>query len=116
MGLEPVFPDWPVLLESAGQMVVIDTRTGEWAAMSAITRFAGRDYAYNLFTGVDARYRGRKLGQAVKVIALRYARDVLGAHIVRTHHNTKNEPVLAIDRKFGYTVLPGEFVMVKELR
>jgi RimJ/RimL family protein N-acetyltransferase len=72
--------------------------------------------AYNLFTGVDARYRERKLGQAVKVIALRYARDVLGAHIVRTHHNTKNEPVLAIDRKFGYTVLPGEFVMVKELR
>ena len=50
---------------------------------------------------MDARYRERKLGQAVKVIALRFARDVLGAHIVRTHHNTKNEPVLAIDRKFG---------------
>lgn len=99
----------------AGQMVVIDTRNGEWAAMSAITRFAGRDYAYNLFTGVDARYRGRKLGQAVKVLALRYARDVLGAHVVRTHHNTQNEPILAIDRKFGYTLLPGDYVMVKEL-
>ncbi|MEM5775330.1 MAG: hypothetical protein AAGU05_10040, partial [Anaerolineaceae bacterium] len=99
----------------AGQMVVIDTNTGDWAAMSAITRFAGRDYAYNLFTGVDKRYRRRKLAQAVKVIALRYARDVLGAHIVRTHHDAKNEPILAIDNKFGYTILPGEFVMVKEL-
>jgi len=99
----------------AGQMVVIDTNNGEWAAMSAITRFAGRDYAYNLFTGVDKRYRGRKLGQAVKVLALRYARDVLGAHVVRTHHNTQNEPILAIDNKFGYTLLPGDYVMVKEL-
>lgn len=104
--------DWYV---PAGQRVVIDTATGEWAAMSAITRFTGCDYAYNLFTGVDARYRGRKLGQAVKVIALRYARDVLGVHAVRTNHNAKNEPMLAIDRKFGYTVLPGEFVMTKAL-
>jgi len=64
---------------------------------------------------VDKRYRGRKLGQAVKVLALRYARDVLGAHVVRTHHNTQNEPILAIDNKFGYTLLPGDYVMVKEL-
>ncbi len=104
--------DW---YNPAGQMVVIDSTTGEWAAMSAITRFAGRDYAYNLFTGVAARYRGRKLGQAVKVLALRYARDVLGVHSVRTHHLTTNEPILAIDNKFGYTILPGEFVLVKEL-
>ncbi|TLN14919.1 GNAT family N-acetyltransferase [bacterium] len=104
--------DW---YNPAGQMVVIDSATGAWAAMSAITRFAGRDYAYNLFTGVDARYRGRKLGQAVKVVALRYARDVLGAHSVRTHHLTTNEPILAIDNKFGYTLLPGEFVLMKEL-
>ena len=99
----------------AGQMVAIDTASGEWAAMSAITRFKGQDYAYNLFTGVDRHYRGRKLGQAVKVTALRYARDVLGVHAVRTHHNTQNLPILAIDRKLGYAVLPGDFIMEKRL-
>ncbi|MBN2549301.1 MAG: GNAT family N-acetyltransferase [Anaerolineales bacterium] len=96
-----------------GQMVVIDTNTGEWAAMSAISRFD--DYAYNLHTGVDKRYRGRKLAQAVKVQALRYARQALGVSTVRTHHNAKNLPMIAIDRKFGYVQAPGIFLMEKML-
>lgn len=99
----------------AGQKVIIDTGTGIWAGMSAITRFAGAKDAYNLFTGVDKRYRGRKLGQAVKVQALRFGRDVLKVDSVRTHHNTKNPPILAIDRKFGYVQIPGYFVMEKKL-
>ncbi len=96
-----------------GQFVVIDTATGDWAAMSAITRFEGADYAYNLFTGVDFAYRGRRLAQAVKVLALRYARDVLQVDTVRTHHNTNNPPIIAIDLKFGYGYLPGFFTMEK---
>jgi len=104
--------DW---YKPAGQMVVIDTATGAWAAMSAITRLEGNDYAYNLFTGVDRLYRGRKLGQAVKVMALRYARDVLQAKSVRTHHNTHNAPMIAIDRKLGYVQIPGFFLMEKAL-
>ncbi len=99
-----------------GQMVAIDTANGTWAAMSAITRRVGNDYAYNLFTGVDISYRGRKLGQAVKVLALRYARDVLKANTVRTHHNTKNLPMITIDRKFGYRQLPGTFLMEKIIK
>ncbi|MHB1119712.1 MAG: hypothetical protein ACYC11_06580, partial [Bellilinea sp.] len=55
----------------------------------AITRFYGVDYACNLHTGVDKRCRGRKLGQAVKVQALRFARDVLKVNSVRTFHSTK---------------------------
>ena len=98
-----------------GQMVVIDTATGAWVAMSAITRLEGNDYAYNLFTGVDKQYRGRKLAQAVKVLALRYARNVLKAHTVRTHHNAKNAPMIAIDRKFGYVQMPGTCLLEKML-
>lgn len=98
-----------------GQIVAIDTATSVWAAMSAITRFEGSDYAYNLFTGVDARYRERKLGQAVKIHALRYARNVLKVGFVRTHHNTRNLPMIAIDRKLGYTMLPGTFLMERAL-
>jgi len=99
-----------------GQIVAIDTTNGNWAAMSAITQMEGTDYAYNLFTGVDMQYRGRRLGQAVKVLALRYARQVLKMSEVRTHHNTRNDPIIAIDKKFGYTVLPGTFIMEKNLR
>ncbi len=102
--------DW---YRPAGQMVVIDTATGEWAAMSAISRFD--DHAYNLHTGVDKRYRGRKLAQAVKVLALRYARDVLEVATVRTHHNSRNLPMIAIDRKLGYVQTPGTWLMEKSL-
>ncbi len=102
--------DW---FKPGGQMVVIDTVTGNWAAMSAISRF--ENHAYNLHTGVDRRYRGRKLAQAVKVMALRYARDVLKVKIVHTDHNTMNQPMIAIDRKFGYVEMPGTFVMKKML-
>ncbi|MGE5221000.1 MAG: GNAT family N-acetyltransferase, partial [Omnitrophica WOR_2 bacterium] len=98
-----------------GQMVVVDTASGAWAAMSAITRFEGSTYAYNLFTGVDMPYRGRKLAQAVKVQALRYARDVLKVHEVRTHHNAMNHPMIAIDRKLGYHQIRGIYLMEKML-
>ncbi len=104
--------DW---YKPAGQMVVIDTHTGAWVAMSAITRFEGAEDAYNLFTGVDLPYRGLKLAQAVKVLALRYARQVLGVSAVRTHHNTLNLPMIAIDRKFGYVQIPGLYLMEKHL-
>jgi len=98
----------------AGQKVVIDSATGEWVAMSAITHFEGNETAYNLFTGVDKRYRGRKLAQAVKGLALCFARDELKVPGVRTNHNTFNEPMIAIDRKFGYMVLPGYFALEKK--
>ncbi|HSQ25718.1 MAG TPA: GNAT family N-acetyltransferase, partial [Anaerolineales bacterium] len=99
----------------AGQMVVIDTITGEWAAMSAITRFEGAEYAYNLHTGVDKRYRNRKLAQAVKTLALRFARQELGVTIVRTNNNSLNQPMKAINRKFGYLPAQGSYLMEKIL-
>ncbi len=97
-----------------GQILVIDSSNGEWVALSAITRFEGSDYAYNLFTGVDKRYRGRKFGQAVKVHALRFARDVLQMKTAQTHHSTLNAPMIAIDRKFGFELSPGTFSMEKK--
>ena len=102
--------DW---YKPGGQKIVIDTATGDWVAMSAISRF--QNHAYNLHTGVDRRYRGRKLAQAVKVTALRYAKDKLKVNIVHTDHNTMNQPIIAIDRKFGYVEMPGTFVMKKVL-
>ncbi len=99
-----------------GQVVAIDIRANIWAAMSAITRFDGADYAYNLFTGVDVAYRGRGLGQAVKVLALRYAAHALGVTEIRTHHNSLNAPMIAIDRKLGYVQSAGVLGLVKDLQ
>jgi L-amino acid N-acyltransferase YncA/RimJ/RimL family protein N-acetyltransferase len=97
-----------------GQIVAIDTHTGDWAAMSAITVFEGADHAYNLFTGTDVRYRGHKLAQAVKSLALSKART-FGVETVRTSHNSENETMIAIDTKLGYIRTPGIYTMVKEL-
>jgi RimJ/RimL family protein N-acetyltransferase len=96
------------------QIVAIDVHSGKWASMSAITVFAGSDHAYNLFTGTDVCYRGRKLAQAVKTIALRKART-FGVGAVRTSHNSENAAMIAIDTKLGYTRTPGTLVMEKEL-
>jgi mycothiol synthase len=96
------------------QIVAIETHTGDWAAMSAITAFQGADHAYNLFTGTDVRYRGRKLAQAVKSLALRKARQ-FDVDIFRTSHNSENAAMIAIDTKLGYVRTPGTWVMVKEL-
>jgi mycothiol synthase len=96
------------------QFVAIDTHTDAWAAMSAITVFEGSDHAYNLFTGTDVRYRGRKLAQAVKALALRRAR-AWGVTTVRTSHNSENEAMIAIDTRLGYVRTPGIYTMVKEL-
>ncbi len=104
--------DW---YKPAGQMIVIEKSTGKWVAMSAITRFEGQEEAYNLFTGVDEAFRGRKLAQAVKARALLFAKDVLEVKKVRTNHNALNEPMIAIDRKFGYVQSPGELYMRKYL-
>lgn len=99
----------------AGQKVVIDTASGKWAAMSAITRFEGQDFAYNLFTGVDRAYRGRGLGRAVKAAVLGYARQALGVREVRTHHLMKNLPMLAVDQALGYAAGEGVYKMEKKL-
>jgi GNAT superfamily N-acetyltransferase len=99
-----------------GQIVVIDSETNNWAAMSAITRYQDLGYAYNLFTGVSWNYRGLRLAQAVKAQALIYARDTWKVRTVRTHHNVENKPMIHIDRKFGYTDLPGHYTMEKIFR
>jgi mycothiol synthase len=94
------------------QIIAIEASTGEWVAMSAITVFAGSDHAYNLFTGTDVRYRGRKLAQAVKTLALRRARQ-FGVDVVRTSHNSENVAMIAIDTRLGYVRTPGMLVMEK---
>jgi L-amino acid N-acyltransferase YncA/RimJ/RimL family protein N-acetyltransferase len=96
------------------QIIAIEKATGKWAAMSAITVFQGADHAFNLFTGTDVNYRGRKLAQAVKSLALRKARE-FGVDTVRTSHNSENDAMIAIDTKLGYVRTPGTLILEKVL-
>lgn len=104
--------DW---YKPGGQIVAIDSASGAWAAMSAITRFEGSDHAYNLHTGIDRLYHRRKLAQAVLVLALRYAREVLKVNRAHADENVLNLPSIAIYRELGYTQMPGSISMEKIL-
>ena len=82
--------------------------------MSAITVFEGAEHAYNLFTSTHVSYRGRKLAQAVKALALRKARS-FGVEAVHTSHNSENAAMISIETKLGYIRTPGILTMQKEL-
>lgn len=56
-----------------------------------------------------------QLALAVKAQALLFFRDVMGDKQVKTNHNALNEPMIAIDRKFGYVISPGNLYMRKRL-
>ena len=77
-----------------------------WVGLSAIGIYPADNYAYNAFTGVLREYRGHGLAQALKLQTIRLARKE-GMHYIRTHNDSKNAPMLAINRKLGYRPEPG---------
>ncbi len=95
-----------------GQILAVDGDC--WAGLSAINYYPDRRMSYNLFTGVARAYRGRGLAQALKLIAIRRARE-WGAETLRTHNDSHNQPMLAVNRKLGYKPEPGYYRMRKVL-
>ena len=67
-----------------------------------------------MHTGVDRAYRGRGLALATKLVALRRARE-WGAAYARTNNDSQNAPILAVNRKLGYTPHPGYYKLLKPL-
>ncbi len=65
-------------------------------------------------TGVVASYRGRKIALALKLLAIRYAWSH-GAKTIRTHNDSLNAPMLAINRKLGYQPQSGKYRLRKEI-
>ena len=61
---------------------------------------------YNWVTGVARTYRRRGLGLAIKVEALRLAKN-LGVPFVRTHNDLTNVPMLAVNKRLGFQSRPG---------
>jgi GNAT superfamily N-acetyltransferase len=111
-------PGW----DPAGVLLAVDTTAAdEWVALAHLTVDGSRSpeaqreaglWLYNAFTGVRRGYRGRGLAQAMKVNAAEYARG-RGATAIRTHNDSTNAPMLAVNRKLGYRPEPGYFKMVR---
>jgi GNAT superfamily N-acetyltransferase len=65
-----------------------------------------------MMTGVLREYRGRKIALALKLLGIEFCRRH-GATQARTHNNSLNAPMLAINRKLGYRPEPGHYLMKK---
>jgi GNAT superfamily N-acetyltransferase len=85
-----------------------------WAGLSAIGIYPADQHAYNAFTGVLREYRGRGLAQALKLQTILLAKKE-GMRYIRTHNDSNNAPMLAINRKLGYKPEPGYYKLVCEL-
>jgi len=65
-------------------------------------------------TGVLAAHRGRGVATLVKLASLRYLKEH-GYTEARTHNDTANPPILALNEKLGYRRLPGWLAWEKTL-
>jgi GNAT superfamily N-acetyltransferase len=86
----------------------------EWAGLCAIGFYPQQGYAYNEFTGVLPQYRGQGLATALKLTAIRRARE-LGAQYIRTNNDSQNAPMLSVNLKLGYQPRPGMFELICRL-
>jgi GNAT superfamily N-acetyltransferase len=96
-----------------GQLLAADGE--EYIGLAAVQLIPEKHGAYNLMTGVMPAYRGRKIALALKLLAIRYARRC-GTSYLRTHNDSLNVAMLAINRKLGYQPLPGKYLMKKRVR
>ncbi len=89
-----------------GQILAVD---GErYVGLAAVGYYANTNSLYNMMTGVDHAYRGRRIALALKLLTIQYA-QTLGADYIRTHNDSLNGPMLTINRRLGYQPRPGEY-------
>lgn len=114
-GTFPSFEQFQVITSESwfrpeGQFLALD---GErYIGLAAVGYFKDSNSAYNMMTGILPAYRGRKIPQALKLLTIRMAKS-WGADYIRTNNDSRNVPMLAINRKLGYVPEPGGYRMVK---
>lgn len=79
-----------------------------WVGLSAIGIYKEDNHAYNAFTGVLQEYRGHGVAKALKLQTILLAKRE-GMRYIRTHNDSRNAPMLAINRKLGYKPEPGVY-------
>lgn len=98
--------------QTEGQMLAVDGE--KWVGFAGVSINAEKLSAYNATTGVIREYRGRKIAQALKVMAAHYARSK-GAREISTDNNSLNAPMLAINWKMGYQPSIGHYSLIQPL-
>ena len=91
-----------------GQLLAADG--DRWIGISAIRLYPESQQAFNVHTGVIREYRRRHIALALKLAAVRYARNQ-GARSLSTHNDSTNGPMLALNRKLGYVPEPGLYTL-----
>jgi GNAT superfamily N-acetyltransferase len=97
--------------DSAGQCVALDG--DKWVGLGAVGEFYPGTHV-NAITGVLREYRGRRIGLALKLIGIEFARSRCAKELRTQNHGT-NAPMLAINKRLGYQGLPGWFTYEKWL-
>jgi GNAT superfamily N-acetyltransferase len=100
--------------DPAGQIMAIDVASGAVIGLAAVGFFQHTNRAYNMITGVDRPYRGRKIAQALKLLTIRYAK-ARGYSSIVTNNDSQNAAMLAINRRLGYVPRPGIYKLAKAL-
>jgi GNAT superfamily N-acetyltransferase len=93
--------------------VAVDTRTGHYAGTTALWRQAG-DYLNTGLTGVRRAYRRKGIALALKLRAIRYAKEH-GVASIRTDNESHNRPMLSINERLGFKRGTSEIAFVKDL-
>lgn len=70
--------------------------------------------AYTRYTCVRRAYRGRGIALATKLLTIDSA-IARGVPHMRTNNNPENGPMLAVNDKLGYQLIPGPYLLVKTL-
>lgn len=83
-----------------------------WVGLAGVLDYPANRSMYNGITGVLPAYRGRGIATALKLLAIRAARQ-RGAATIRTNNDSRNAPMLAINRKLGYQPEPGYYRMLR---
>ena len=93
-----------------GQLLAADD--DRWVGICAVRLYPEARKAFNVHTGVIRSYRRRRIAMTLKLAAMRYARSQ-GARSISTHNDSKNSPMLALNRKLGYVPEPGRYTLRK---
>lgn len=114
-GSDGTFPDFYAFSKNVfdaswfrADMQLLAADGDRWVGLGAIALYPADNHAYSAFTGVLSDYRGRKLAQALKVQTIQLARRE-GMRYIRTHNDSENAPMLAVNRKLGYKPQPGVY-------
>lgn len=118
----PDFETWQRLIPEAGdfqpqgQFIAVDTRSAgqPYVGLSGVAYVAESNQTQTLLTGVHRDYRGQRIAQALKHAVIGFALGKGAAQLV-TRVDTRNHPMLAINRKLGFVIEPGFYWLERRL-